>query len=84
MRQTHKTERTDFGSKSSVRTWFTTGGPQVDDLDFIGVLESRRVSLRQTPKQTSTLTNFGAIAARDLGYDQHPMGDEREGGVAWG
>jgi len=25
------------------------------------------------------LTNFGAIAARDLGCDQHPMGDGRGG-----
>jgi len=84
MRQTHKTERTDFGSKSSIRTWFTADGLQFDDLDFIGVLESRRFSLRHAPKQTSMLTNFGAIAARDLGYGQHPTGDGREGGVAWG
>ena len=41
--------------------------------------------MRQPPKQTGMLTNFGAIAARDLGYDQHPMEDGRRGRcVAWG
>ena len=67
--QTHETERTDFWCKSSIGTWFTTGGPQVDDFDFIRILKSGRLRPRYRPKHTKILTNFGAIAARDLGYD---------------
>ena len=65
MLQTHETERTDFWGKSSIGTRLTTGGPQVDDFDFVRVLESGRISLRHRPEQTSVLTNLGAIAARD-------------------
>lgn len=46
MLRTHETERTDFGGKSSVRTWFTTGGPQADDFNFTGILERGRISRR--------------------------------------
>jgi hypothetical protein len=76
--QTHETKGADLGSKSSIGTWFTTGGPQVDDFDFIGILASRRISPRHRPEYTKTLTNFGAIAARGLGYDRHLGEEERE------
>ena len=36
---THQTQRTDFGGKHGGGTDLTTGRPQVDDLDFVGVLE---------------------------------------------
>ena len=80
MLQTHETKGADFWGKSSIGTWFTTSGPQVDNFDFIGILESGRISLRHRPEQTNTLTNFGAIAARDLGYNQH-LTRTRERGV---
>ena len=66
MLQTHETERTDFGGKSSIGTRLTTGGPQADDFDVVRVLESGRISLRNRAEQTSVLTNLGAIAVRDL------------------
>lgn len=34
---THKTKRTDLGSKSGRRSDLTTGSPEVDDLDLGGV-----------------------------------------------
>lgn len=42
---THQTQRTDFWRKSRGGTDFTSGRSQVDDLDFVGVLRSSRVSV---------------------------------------
>ena len=41
---TYQTQRTDFGRKRRGGTDLTTGCPQVDDLDLIGVLAKRSVS----------------------------------------
>lgn len=35
---THETQRTDFGRERGGSTDFTTGGAEVDDLHFIGIL----------------------------------------------
>ena len=44
---TYETQRTDLGSKSRGSTDFTTGCPQVDDLDFVGVLEFAHYEIMQ-------------------------------------
>ena len=66
MQVTHETERTDFWSKSSIGTRFTTGGSQVDDFDFVGILENREISQKYRPKRTEILAIFGAIVASCL------------------
>ena len=71
--QTHETKRADLGRESSIRTWFTTGGSQVDDFDFIGILESGRISPGYGSNQTKMPTNFGAIATRESVSDQDLM-----------
>ena len=37
----YQTERTDFGSQCRRSTDFTSRCPQVDDLDFIGILDTK-------------------------------------------
>ena len=39
---TYETQRTDLGSQGGGGTDFTSRRPEVDDLDFVGVLEKRR------------------------------------------
>lgn len=38
--RTHQTKRTDFRCQSRGGTDLTTGRPEVDDFDFVGVLSS--------------------------------------------
>ena len=65
MRVTHETERTDLWSKSSIGTRFTTGGPQVDDFDFAGILEEWEDQPNVSSIANQMLTNFGAIVERE-------------------
>jgi hypothetical protein len=47
MQYTHKTERTDLGCKRGRSTNLTTGRPEVDDLDFVGVLQLQEITSTQ-------------------------------------
>ena len=44
-KNTHQTERTDFWSERGRSTYFTSSSSEVDDFDFIGVLESTRIQI---------------------------------------
>lgn len=59
----YETKGTNFGSKCRGGTYFTTRSPQVDDLDFIGVLESAQVG-EQVAESLAGLprTSLGAMA----------------------
>ena len=65
---TYETQRTDFGGKGRGGTDLTTGRPQVDDLDFIRVLQFVRerqtcsISRARRRRRDQVRTSLGAMA----------------------
>lgn len=82
MLHTHETERTDFGCKSSIRTWFTTGGPQVDYFNFIGILESGRIRPRHRRETHENTDEFWGHCCDGLGI-RSGLGEAEQEAELW-